>query len=103
MTVYVDSFRVPARVGRITARWSHLTADTPEELHAFAASIGLRRQWYQTCKRKCAPEGVPCPHWHYDVTDAKRTAAIACGAVVITMHEFSELLTARRRGEVWVR
>lgn len=35
MTVYVDDFRVPARVGRINARWSHLTADTQAELHGW--------------------------------------------------------------------
>ncbi|WP_375539284.1 DUF4031 domain-containing protein [Mycolicibacterium sp. CBMA 335] len=40
MTVYVDDMRMPARVGRIEARWSHLIADTDVELHAFAASIG---------------------------------------------------------------
>lgn len=43
MTVYVDDMRVPARVGRINARWSHLMADTDEELHEFAARLGLRR------------------------------------------------------------
>lgn len=32
MTVYVDDMRRPATVGRISARWSHLTADTREEL-----------------------------------------------------------------------
>jgi hypothetical protein len=38
------------RVGRVTARWSHLTVGPDgdlAELHAFAAAIGLRRAWFQ--------------------------------------------------------
>jgi hypothetical protein len=75
VTIYVDDMRMPATVGRITARWSHLMADTDEELHAFAAALGLRRSWAQfpgTWKS------------HYDVTDAKRQQAISRGARPIT-------------------
>ncbi|AXH67842.1 hypothetical protein J4T99_gp036 [Mycobacterium phage Bromden] len=74
MTVYVDDMRMPARVGRINARWSHLMADTDAELHAFAFKLGLRRSWAQypgTWKS------------HYDVTDTKRREAIKLGAVEI--------------------
>jgi len=74
VTVYVDDMRLPARVGQLRARWSHLTADTKDELHAFAAAIGLRRSWFQD-----KPRGL----WHYDVTDSKRRAALAAGAVPI--------------------
>ena len=84
MTVYVDDFRVRARVGKITARWSHLTAgpdDDLAELHALAARIGLRRAWFQD---------KPWPHAHYDVTDSKRLQAIAAGAVPITWREAAE-------------
>lgn len=101
MTVYVDDFRATATVGRIRGRWSHLVADTEAELHAFAERIGLRRAWYQTCKRKCAPEGVPCPHWHYDVTDGKRHEAIEAGAVPVDYRDLGGMFSARRRGEVW--
>ncbi len=101
MAVFVDDMRRPARVGRVSGRWSHLTADTREELDAFAAALGLRPEWYQTCKRKCAPEGTPCPHWHYDVVDAKRVEAIRAGAVSITYRQMGELCAARRRGETW--
>lgn len=102
MTVYVDNFRATATVGRIRGRWSHLVADTEAELHAFALVLGLRRAWFQTCKRKCAPEGVPCPHWHYDVTDQKRSAAIEIyGATPITYRDLGNLIAARRRGEAW--
>jgi hypothetical protein len=74
MSVYVDDMRLPARVGHLRARWSHLTADTKEELHAFAARIGLRRSWFQD-----KPRGL----WHYDVTDTKRRQAIVAGALPI--------------------
>jgi hypothetical protein len=94
MTVYVDNFRVPATVGRLRARWSHLTADTHDELHAFAQSIGLRRAWFQgQCKHgRC----VPCPHWHYDVTDTKRQEAIGAGAKPIDLRAMGALMSARR-------
>lgn len=89
MPVYVDDMRMPAQVGRFNARWSHLMADSSEELHAFAARIGLRRSWAQH-------EGT----WkeHYDVTDSKRRAAIALGAIPIETGGDQWLaLTARKR------
>lgn len=85
MTVYVDGFRLDATVGRWHARWSHLQADSVEELHAFAAQIGLRREWFQPGSR---PEAA-----HYDVTDGKRRMAVALGAVLETVEDGS----ARRR------
>lgn len=84
MTVYVDDFRVPARVGRINARWSHLTADTQAELHEFAQRLGLRREWFQT--------GEFPGHWHYDVTDGKRAQAIQLGAQPIKWIELPEIV-----------
>jgi Protein of unknown function (DUF4031) len=89
MTVYVDNYRVPARVGRLTARWSHLfvaPGDDLEELHAFAARIGLRRTWFQDKPPLC----------HYDVTDTKRQQAIAAGAKAITWHETGRFAAAGR-------
>lgn len=66
--------QVQATVGRIAARWSHLMADTPEELAAFARKLRLRPEWVQypgTWKE------------HYDVTDRVRAKAIELGAVPI--------------------
>jgi hypothetical protein len=74
MAVYVDDMRVQATVGRITAHWSHLMADTPEELAAFARKLRLRPEWVQypgTWKE------------HYDVTDTVRARAIELGAVEV--------------------
>lgn len=87
MTVYVDDFRCPATVGRIRARWSHLTADTPDELHTFAARLGLRPSWYQD-------KGDH--RWHFDVTDGTRTRAIALGAKPVTIRQLAEIMRARR-------
>jgi hypothetical protein len=88
MTVYVDDYRVPATVGRISARWSHLFV-APDgdigELHDLAARIGLRRAWFQD---------KPWPRAHYDVTDARRAAAIDAGAVPVTAIEAGRWRTA---------
>ena len=73
MTVYVDDMHLPATVGRLKARWSHLMADNRAELIKFARQIGLRDSWIQD-----KPSGV-----HYDVTDSKRLQAIQSGAVPV--------------------
>ncbi len=88
MTVYVDALRMPATVGRIRANWSHLTADTTEELLAFADRLGLKANWIQN----------PGHVWkeHFDVTDTKRDLAIRLGAQPITMREASKIWTAKR-------
>jgi hypothetical protein len=62
MPVYVDDARIPWR-GR---RWSHLVADTAEELHAAAEQLGLRREWVQDRGRTL----------HYDLPEEFRTQAI---------------------------
>ena len=81
MAVYVDDFRTPAKVAgqRWTMRWSHLGADTDAEFHAFAARLGLRREWFQD-------EDGRFPH--YDVTDSTRNRAIALGAEQVDPYEF---------------
>ncbi|MFG2046178.1 DUF4031 domain-containing protein [Micromonospora sp. NPDC048935] len=96
MTVYVDNARIPARMGRITARWSHLTADTVEELNEFAVRLGLLPEWFQTCKRPCHSR-LPCTHWHFDVVDAKRDEAIRAGAKAIDIREMGAITSARRQ------
>lgn len=74
MAVYVDN---AFDVLPVLAKWKgggHLQADTDEELHVFAASIGLRRSWFQE------PDGRPW-HNHYDLTAGKKRQAIAKGAI----------------------
>lgn len=70
MTVYVDNARVPWR-GK---RWCHLVADSLSELHQFAQSIGVRREWFQA--------GASYPH--YDVSLTRRQLALSKGALVGT-------------------
>ena len=81
MPVYIDDARIPWR-GR---EWSHLVADTAEELHRAAEALGLRREWVQDKGRTL----------HYDLPEDYRTLAIARGlAEPITWREL-----ARRRVE----
>lgn len=82
MTVYVDEIqRWPTKLRAFKAGSCHLTADTVEELHAFAARIGLRRAWFQNGR-------VP----HYDLTPGRREDAELAGAVFVPAKE-----QARRR------
>jgi hypothetical protein len=85
MAVYVDDSRIRWR----DREWSHLIADTTEELHAFAARLGLERAW---CHRR------PARPWkdHYDIPEAQRQVAIRCGARPITCREAAEIRRAKR-------
>ena len=84
MTVYVDNARIP--FGRMLM--SHLQADTEDELHEFAARLGLRREWFQPGTR---PEAA-----HYDVSVEKRELALRLGAVSETRREGSDRRRAVR-------
>lgn len=100
MTVYVDDMLMAATIpGARPARWSHLVADTPEELHEFAARLGLRRSWFQEPKGlgglPLKPESLRAQHWHYDVTATKRAQAIRMGAVPVTVTELVGIIRER--------
>ena len=85
MGVYVDE-PIYERYG---FRWCHLTADSVEELHAFAARVGLRRSRFQT---------KPGRPWvdHYDITEDTRRKAVALGATEITLREMGAHLARKR-------
>lgn len=87
MPVYVDCARIPAKLGRWPARWSHLVADSGEELHNFAALLGLRREWFQEHSR------IP----HYDLTDAKRKEALAAGALPVSSRDIVRMFSPKRK------
>lgn len=57
--------------------WCHLVADTVEELHAFAARIGMQRSWFQDHR-----------HPHYDLTEGRRHTALRAEAVPITTRDW---------------
>jgi hypothetical protein len=100
MTVYVDNARIAARVGRHNTTWSHLFADTQDELHAFADRLGLQRKWFQDPVRigkpiKARPGSRAAENWHYDVTEAKRRQAVSLGAVQVSWREAVAIINAR--------
>jgi hypothetical protein len=70
MAVYVDE-AIWQWQGR---KWCHLLADNIDELHRFAATLGLHRLSYQGPPKTSAP--------HYDLTAWERRRAIAQGAIV---------------------
>lgn len=67
MAVYVDNEKIPWR-GKL---WCHLVADSLDELHQFAARLGLKRTWFQD----------KASYPHYDVTTSVRERALALGAL----------------------
>lgn len=54
--------------------WAHLVSDSSyDELHEFAARLGLQREWFQGD--------------HYDIPASVRAEAIALGAEPVGLHE----------------
>lgn len=91
MSVYVDDYQRRAQVGRLSGVWSHLMADTHQELLDFARQLGLSPRWIQY-------PGTPLEH--FDVTDSKRQQALRLGAISIRYgHEGAALTRAKRAGE----
>lgn len=87
MAVYVDD--LIACIPNANWRWSkscHLIADTLDELHAFALSIGMRRAWFQGSNR------LP----HYDLNENRRRIAIKAGAIELDRHGFVEKMRELR-------
>lgn len=97
MTVYVDDMRMPARVGNIEGRWSHLMCDGPDggtaELMTFARRLGMRPEWLQKSGHV---------HEHFDLTDVKRDLALRLGARAIAYgREGVALIEAKRAGQTF--
>lgn len=83
MAVYVDDMEAP--YGRM--KMCHIIADSVDELHAMADTIGVARRWYQ------AP---PKHSSHYDIALTKKALALAAGAIPITWRQ-AGAMNARRR------
>ncbi len=94
MSVYVDRIseytaEVRGYQGRPRSRvrWCHMIADSADELHAMAQTLGLKRAWFQGD--------------HYDIVPAKRAQALRYGAVALDRRPFIARLRAfRARFEV---
>ena len=91
MTVYAYKMRHQARFGIRTTSdpWFNLTADTQDELHEFAARLGLPRQGFQ-------PGSLVGPQqasvsWQYTVTAGERDRAIELGAQAVTQKEVTKI------------
>lgn len=85
MTVYVDDmWKLPT--GRFRRmKMSHMIADTDDELHAMANTIGVARKWYQGD--------------HYDIALSKRALAVSAGAQEITLRELATKARAQRHAK----
>lgn len=71
--VYVDD----SKVLKHGYAWFHLMADSIQELHEFAASIGMPARAFHRGAR----------HPHYDVTARQRQRALQHGAVAISARD----------------
>jgi len=69
MTTYVDAAIHRRPNGR--KKYCHLTADSVDELHDFALSIGVKKCWFEKSRK-----GVP----HYDLSEEWRAVAVSRGA-----------------------
>lgn len=78
--------RVGARNGDL---WCHLFADTVDELRTFARRIGLSASWIQ------GSDSIP----HFDLTPARRAAAVAAGAREIDRRQTVDLIVRLRRAK----
>lgn len=84
--IYVDGIveypesAITEKARRYGARWCHMWSDSedPEELHRFAESLGLHRNYFQNLF------GFP----HYDLIPFKRKLAISKGAVETSLRDW---------------
>lgn len=92
MTVYVDELRkYPyAKIAFFRQGACHMTADSHEELVAFAVGMGLKASWIQK-------EGTLLEH--FDLTSSRRTVALARGAVFRPAREWAAQLRLKREQE----
>lgn len=84
MTVYVDNMN--AAYGRMIM--CHMIADTVDELHNMADTIGVSRRHYQSPPRHRS---------HYDICLTKKELAIKAGAIPITLRQSAVMSGVQRR------
>jgi hypothetical protein len=70
-------------------KWSHLLADDIDDLHRFAARLGIHRGSYQGPPRTSVP--------HYDLTSYERQRALALGAIACSREEIVAIVRRSRR------
>jgi len=83
MAVLVDELREYPYVRWRVKHWCHMVSDTGfDELHAFAAALGIPRERFQRD--------------HYDLPPWLRERALAQGAHAVTIHELSQRMAGPR-------
>ena len=88
MAAYVDALQVwPNARGIFRAGSCHLAADTLDELHEFAARLGMRRVWFQSGNGR---------HPHYDLVKSRRDRAVALGALEVSGRDLVLMWRAQR-------
>jgi hypothetical protein len=88
MAAYVDDLQVwPNARGIFRAGSCHLASDTLDELHEFAARLGMRREWFQPGRGR---------HPHYDLVKSRRDRAVALGAIEVSGRDLIMLWRAQR-------
>ncbi|MHD0644914.1 DUF4031 domain-containing protein [Pseudomonas aeruginosa] len=84
MTVYVDDMEHP--FGDMLM--CHMIADTDEELHKMATTIGLSHAHWQR----------PPKHFsHYDICLSMKAKAIKAGAIPVTMRQLGQMVSNFRK------
>ena len=83
MTVYAYKMQHQGRflTRTMSEPWYDLTADTENELHAFAAQLGIPRQGFEPGPLVGVQQ--VSVSWHYAVTAGERERAMALGAQAI--------------------
>lgn len=79
----------PNARGIFLAGSCHLAADTLDELHSFAARLGMRRSWFQPGRGR---------HPHYDLVKSRRDRAVALGAIEVSGRDMILMWRAQREG-----
>lgn len=77
--IYVDQAKWKKPNGR--KNYAHMVADTIEELHQFATTIGVKRHFFHRGDKP-----------HYDITESQRETAMLNGAVEVTSRDVVKLL-----------
>lgn len=103
MTILVDGLTDYGEIARAKGlrwtEWCHMVSDVGEdELHEFAARLGLKRAWFQGRHNGASAA-------HYDLIASKRSKAVALGAVEVSSRElvqrnYDGLTQRRNRGEL---
>ncbi len=83
--IYIDALQdCTPKKGWRWNQFCHMFADSVEELHEFAAKIGMKKAWFQNRK-------LP----HYDLTAKRRKLALSLGAQEVDRAWLKERLRNR--------